>query len=40
MRRYREAEYENRGTRKRKRKQAMQRKILGFCMFTVLLGVL
>lgn len=42
MRRYREAEYENRGTRtrKRKRKQAMQRKILGFCMFTFLLGVL
>ena len=40
MRRYREAEYENRGMRKRKRKQAMQRKILGFCMFTFLLGVL
>ena len=40
MRRYREYEQENRGTRKRRRKQAMQRKILGFCVFTFLLGVL
>lgn len=39
MRRYREYEEENRGTRKRKRKRAMQRKILGFCVFTFLLGV-
>lgn len=40
MRRYREYEQENRGARKRRRKQAMQRKILGFCVFTFLLGVL
>ena len=40
MRRYKEYEEENRGTRKRKRKRAMQRKILGFCVFTFLLGVL
>ena len=39
MRRYREYEEENRGARKRKRKRAMQRKILGFCVFTFLLGV-
>ncbi len=40
MRRYNEYEQENRELRKRKRKQAMQRKILGFCVFTFLLGVL
>ena len=40
MRRYEEYEQESRGARRRKRKQAMQRKILGFCLFTFLLGVL
>ncbi len=40
MRRYNEYEQENRELRKRKRKQAMQRKILGFSVFTFLLGVL
>lgn len=40
MRRYREYEQENRESRKRKRRQSMQRKILGFCLFTFLLGVL
>ena len=39
MRRYREFEEDNRGARKRKKKRAMQRKILGFCVFTFLLGV-
>lgn len=40
MRRYNEYEQESRELRKRKKKQAMQRKILGFCVFTFLLGVL
>ena len=40
MRRYGEYEQENKALRKRKRKQAMQRKIIGFCLFTFLLGVL
>ena len=38
MRRY--GEQENREYRRRKRRQAMHRKILGFCAFTFLLGVL
>lgn len=42
MRRYRDYDYEqeNRVSKKRRRRQAMHRKILGFCVFTFLLGVL